>query len=96
VIRRADEADLDQCIALAALAATERSADAWRDALRRDAEHPERLLVVAESNGAIVGMDELASSSPALTPRRTRPPAGTTSPASSSLTKNAAKAPPLR
>jgi ribosomal protein S18 acetylase RimI-like enzyme len=55
VIRRADEADLDQCIARAALAATERSADAWRDALRRDAEHPERLLVVAESNGAIVG-----------------------------------------
>ena len=60
MIRRADEADIEQCVAIAALAATERSDEAWRDALRRDAEHPEHLLVVAESNGAIVGYGRAA------------------------------------
>jgi ribosomal protein S18 acetylase RimI-like enzyme len=56
VIRGAGSpADIEQCVALARLAAPERSDDEWRGALLRDVENPEHHLVVAESNATIVG-----------------------------------------
>jgi ribosomal protein S18 acetylase RimI-like enzyme len=54
-VRAAGRADLDRCVALARLAAPERSARDWRAALLRDVEHPEHHLVVAEAGGAIAG-----------------------------------------
>jgi ribosomal protein S18 acetylase RimI-like enzyme len=55
VIREGRDADLEQCIALAIVAAPERSASDWRDALARDIESREHQLVVAESGGVISG-----------------------------------------
>jgi ribosomal protein S18 acetylase RimI-like enzyme len=47
--------DLESCVALAVLAAPERSAIDWRESLGRDIENPEHHLVVAASGGAIIG-----------------------------------------
>jgi ribosomal protein S18 acetylase RimI-like enzyme len=55
IVRPADASDIEQCAALAMLAAPERGLDAWRDALVRDLEDPAHHLVVAERGGAIVG-----------------------------------------
>jgi ribosomal protein S18 acetylase RimI-like enzyme len=55
VIREAAAADLECCAALAYVATPERSSSAWNDSLRLDVESPERLLVVAEWEGTIVG-----------------------------------------
>jgi ribosomal protein S18 acetylase RimI-like enzyme len=55
VIRSAEDADIEACVALACLAAPERSAAGWRGVLLREVEDPEHHLVVAEVGGAIVG-----------------------------------------
>ena len=54
-IRAGDHDDIVPCIALALLAAPDRTAVAWRTALLRDLENDDHELVVAESLGAIVG-----------------------------------------
>lgn len=55
VIRHGEEADIERCVALALLAAPERSAIEWRDSFLRDVENPEHHLVVAEGRGGIIG-----------------------------------------
>lgn len=55
VTRYADDADIDRCVALALTVAPQRSTIRWRDSLLRDLDDPERRLVVAESEGAIIG-----------------------------------------
>jgi ribosomal protein S18 acetylase RimI-like enzyme len=55
VIREGRDADLEQCVALAIVAAPERSAGDWREALAREINSREHRLVVAESGGAISG-----------------------------------------
>jgi ribosomal protein S18 acetylase RimI-like enzyme len=55
VIREGGNGDIEDCVALAVLAAPERNSSEWRDSLERDLESPEHLLVVAEAGGAIVG-----------------------------------------
>ena len=65
-IREGAEADLEDCTALAHLAAPERKSDEWRESLRRDLESPGHLLVVAESRGAIVGYGRARLFEPAL------------------------------
>ena len=55
MIRHGEVADLEQCVALALLAAPERSASDWRKALAQDTAKPDHHLVVAESRGAIIG-----------------------------------------
>jgi ribosomal protein S18 acetylase RimI-like enzyme len=55
VIREGHEADIEQCVALALVAAPERSQSDWRDSIARDIETREHHLVVAESRGGIIG-----------------------------------------
>jgi ribosomal protein S18 acetylase RimI-like enzyme len=55
VIRYGRDTDVEECVALALLAAPERSAADWRGSLLRDLENRERKLVVAESGSAIIG-----------------------------------------
>lgn len=71
-IRDGREADLEGCVALARLAAPERSSADWRDALARDLAQSERHLVVAESPNGVIGygrarLFEPASNAPADT-----------------------------
>jgi ribosomal protein S18 acetylase RimI-like enzyme len=54
-IRTATLLDIEQSVALACQAASERGADIWRDALSKDREHPQRLLLVADLSGEVVG-----------------------------------------
>jgi ribosomal protein S18 acetylase RimI-like enzyme len=54
-IREGKDADIEPCVALALLAAPERSASEWRESLARDIENPEHHLVVAEGRGALIG-----------------------------------------
>jgi ribosomal protein S18 acetylase RimI-like enzyme len=54
-IREGGEADLEDCAVLASLAERERPTGQWREALRRDLEGLEHVLVVAEAGQAIVG-----------------------------------------
>jgi ribosomal protein S18 acetylase RimI-like enzyme len=53
--RDAAATDVEQCATLARLAMPERSTGDWIDALRRDVETREHLLVVAECGSGIVG-----------------------------------------
>lgn len=55
VIREGQHSDIEECVALALVAAPERSASDWRDSLARDIEAPDHFLVVAERSGAVVG-----------------------------------------
>jgi len=55
VTRSGEDADVEQCVALARIVVPQRSAADWRDAFLRDLDDPERRLVVAESGGAIIG-----------------------------------------
>ena len=55
VVRPGCADDLDACVALALLAAPEHEASFWRDVLLRDLEGHEHRLVVAESEGEVVG-----------------------------------------
>jgi ribosomal protein S18 acetylase RimI-like enzyme len=54
-IREGQHSDIEECVALALVAAPERSASDWRDSLARDIEAPDHYLVVAERRGAVVG-----------------------------------------
>jgi ribosomal protein S18 acetylase RimI-like enzyme len=54
-VRPGAPSDVERCVALARLAAPERNAEDWRGSLSRDLGAPDRLLVVAELEGAIVG-----------------------------------------
>lgn len=54
-IRPASEADVEECVALAVLAAPEVAGNDWRKALLRDVRDPAHHLVVAELDGALVG-----------------------------------------
>jgi ribosomal protein S18 acetylase RimI-like enzyme len=54
-IREGVDADIERCVALAVLAAPERSSSEWRESLGRDVDSLEHLLVVGETAGAIVG-----------------------------------------
>ena len=55
VTRCGEAADIEQCAALALIVAPQRSAADWHDSLLRDLDDPQRRLVVAESDGAIIG-----------------------------------------
>ena len=55
LIRDGREADLEQCVALALIAAPERTASDLSDSLTGDITHPQHHLVVAESGVAIAG-----------------------------------------
>ena len=55
VVREGSPADLEPCFALARIAAAERSSEEWRASLAADVAEPERLLVVAERAGELVG-----------------------------------------
>jgi ribosomal protein S18 acetylase RimI-like enzyme len=55
VTRSGEYADIEQCVAFALIVAPQRSAAEWRDSLLRDLDDPERRLVVAERDGAIIG-----------------------------------------
>jgi len=54
-IRHGNSDDLEQCVALALVAAPKQRDVEWSDSLRRDVESPDRCLVVAESGGSIIG-----------------------------------------
>jgi ribosomal protein S18 acetylase RimI-like enzyme len=54
-IREGRHVDIERCVALALLAAPDRSATDWHDSLVRDIDCPEQHLVVAEIVGAIIG-----------------------------------------
>jgi ribosomal protein S18 acetylase RimI-like enzyme len=54
-IREGAEADLEDCASLALRAEPARGNVEWRESFRGDLESPARLLVVAESGGAVVG-----------------------------------------
>jgi ribosomal protein S18 acetylase RimI-like enzyme len=54
-IRDAEDADVEQCVSFALVAAPERTAIDWREALARDIEDAQYHLVFAESGGGIVG-----------------------------------------
>jgi len=54
-VRRVAPRDLDAVVALAVEAAPERAREAWREVLEEECEHPERLLLVAEVEGELVG-----------------------------------------
>src|SRR3954471_8256122 len=54
-VRRAAAPDLEAVVALAVEAAPVRGGDAWRALLEEERRHPERLLVVAEEDEAVVG-----------------------------------------
>ena len=66
-VRRAAARDVKAAVALAVEAAPERRPEAWRAVLEEERQHPERLLLVAEADGAVVGygrtslLDELAA-----------------------------------
>ncbi len=55
MIREATALDLEACVALARLADPGRTAAEWRRALRDDVEYAERLLLVADEDGELVG-----------------------------------------
>jgi ribosomal protein S18 acetylase RimI-like enzyme len=55
VTRTARPSDLDECTRLALQADAEGRADAWLEALSDDLDHPDRLLVVAETADEVVG-----------------------------------------
>jgi len=65
-VRRAAARDVEAAVALAVEAAPERGPEAWRTVLEEERQHLERLLLVAETDGAVVGyaraslLDELA------------------------------------
>jgi ribosomal protein S18 acetylase RimI-like enzyme len=54
LVRPATHADLEECVALARLAAPERTASEWRGSLLRDVDDPAHRLVVAEVGGTVV------------------------------------------
>ena len=54
-VRRAAARDLEAVVALAVEAAPERGRDAWRALLGEELAHPQRLLLLAEDAGEIVG-----------------------------------------
>jgi ribosomal protein S18 acetylase RimI-like enzyme len=55
VIRIGEAADIEECAALARIAAPERTANDLAEGLLRDVEHPEHQLIVAATDEAIVG-----------------------------------------
>ena len=54
-VRRASASDLEACVALACVAAQDRAASEWCEALGRDIDDPERHLVVATTGNGIIG-----------------------------------------
>jgi ribosomal protein S18 acetylase RimI-like enzyme len=54
-IRTATSLDIEPSVALACAAARESGAGSWRDALSEDREHQQRLLLVADIAGEVVG-----------------------------------------
>jgi ribosomal protein S18 acetylase RimI-like enzyme len=72
VVRSGGDADIEECVALACLAAPERSATHWRGSLLREVQDPEHQLAVADIGEAIVAYGRAG-----LFEREPEAPAGT-------------------
>jgi ribosomal protein S18 acetylase RimI-like enzyme len=55
LIRHGRNTDIEECVALALLAAPDRTANDWRESLLRDVESPAHQIVVAEIGDEIIG-----------------------------------------
>jgi ribosomal protein S18 acetylase RimI-like enzyme len=75
-IREGAEADLADCASLGIRAEPERGSGEWRESFRSDVESPARLLVVADSGGAVAGYGRARLFEPATDAPADTVPAG--------------------
>jgi ribosomal protein S18 acetylase RimI-like enzyme len=55
VVRDGHAHDVDSCVTLALIASPDSNAETWQSSFREDVEMPDRLLVVAERAGEVIG-----------------------------------------